>query len=252
MISVCLTLVLRLHGSNGLFVAIIMKIKYKNRIYHVQWPKRFDTIILRAAKTYRHTNGTVSWKEAEADGMLKGLPVFLTLRDISHRNAYFKSLKKPINRKKILERNRVYAKAHPTSYQGTVQRGKLYAEKVPEAIKRKYGWKPRNIWTEKQRKILLILSEEYRKSQVTIDWKKLTKDKKVKKLPFQDSFKLCKYYNSLKRKKKGGKKHINQRRKDALIYKYNNYDIYLDNLEKRRVRVKDSVNEFLLNKLKLR
>jgi hypothetical protein len=230
-----------------------MKVRYKRRIYHVQWPKRFDEIILRVAKTYRCTDGTVSWKEAEADGMLRGLPIFLNLRNISQRNAHLKSSKNPRNRRKRLKRNQEYVKTHPsTSSQSTSVKQKLYAGTVPEKIKKKYGWKPRSIWTEKQKKLLLELSEKYRKSKVTIDWIKLAKDKRIKKLPFQGSFKLCKYYNSLKRKKKGGKKFIVQRRKDALIYKYDNYDVYLDNQEKRRIRVKDSVNEFLLSKLELR
>lgn len=230
----------------------IMKVKYKNRVYHVQWPKRFDEIVLKAAKTYRHTNGTINWKKAEADGMLKGLPVFLTLKNISQRNAHLKASKNPRNRRKRLERNREYAKTHLTSTHGTSAKQKLYTKVVPEKIKKRHGWKPRSIWTEEQKKILLTLSKEYQKSKVTIDWIKLAKDKRVKKLPFQGSFKLCKYYNSFKRKKKGGKKYVVQRRKDALIYKYDNYDTYLDNQEKRRIRVKDSVNEFLLSKLELR
>lgn len=230
-----------------------MKIKYKNRIYHVQWPKRFDEIILNAAKTYRHTNGTVNWKEAEADGTLKGLPAFLTLRDFSHRNAYFKVSKNPRNKRKKLKRNKEYAKTHPsTSTQSTSAKQKLYAEALPEKIKRGHGWKPRTIWTEKQKELLLKLSEKYRKSKVTVGWIELAEDKRVEKLPFQDSFKLCKYYNSLKRKKKGGREFTAQRRKEALIYKYNNYGAYLENQEKRRVRVRDSVNEFLLSKLELR
>lgn len=230
-----------------------MKVKYKNRVFFVQWPKRFDEIVLKAAKTYRCTDGTVSWKEAEADGTLKGLPVFLTLKDISIRNSYLKSSKKPRNRKKRLKRNREYAKTHSsTSAQSTAAKQKLYAEAVPEEIKRKHGWKPRSIWTEKQKQLLLVLTEKYRKSKITVDWVNLAQDKRVKKLPIQDSFKLCKYYNSLKRKKEGGKIYIKKRRKEALIYKYNNYDTYLDHLEKRRVRIKDSVNEFLLSKLELR
>lgn len=229
-----------------------MRIKYKNKIYHVQWPKRYDKIILKAAKGYKRSDGTVNWKGAEADRMLKGLPVFLTLKDISQRNSHLKMSKKPGYKKKKLIANRKYQKLHPTTTEGTLKKKKLFANIVPDEIKKKYGWKPRTIWTEEQRGLLFKLSERYRKSKDTIDWKKLAEDKRVEKLPFQDSFKLCKYYNSLKRKKKGGKKFIKKRRKDALIYKYENYTTYRQKQEETRVRIKNSVNEFLLSQLELR
>ena len=63
---------------------------------------------------------------------------------------------------------------------------------------------------------------------------------------------MCKYYNILKRKKKGGKKYVQERRKEALKYKYGNYDVYRKKMEERRVRVKESVNEFLISQLELR
>lgn len=233
-----------------------MKIRYKGKIYHVQWPKRFDRIILKAAKeTYRRSDGTIRWVEAEADGLLKGLPVFLSLKNISQRNSYLKNSKKAAYKKRKIENNQKYFKIHPVPVgtpHGTVTKQRLFVEAVPDGLKKKYGWKPRSIWTKKQKELLLKLSEEYRKSKDTIDWKTLAQDKRVKKLPFQGSFKLCKYYNSLKRKKKGGKKFIKKRRAEALIYKYENYKTYRSNQEKRRIRIQNSVNEFLLSKLELR
>ncbi len=233
--------------------ATIMKVTYKKKVYHLHWPKKFDKIVLKAAKLYKRPGGTVSWKEAEADGMLKGLPVFLTLRNIAQRNGHLKALKKPGFKKKRLKKNQAYLKKNLlVAASGNAQKQKLYAKIVPEEIKKKHGWKPRTIWTEKQRELLLKLSKLYRKSKVTVDWVDLALDKRVEKLPFQDSLKLCKYYNSLKRKKEGGKKYIKKRREEALQYKYDNYDTYLENQEKRRVRVKKAVNEFLLSKLELR
>lgn len=230
-----------------------MKIIYKKKTFHIHWPKEFNKIVLKAAKLYLRPGGTVDWKEAEADGVLRGLPVSLSLRDIAQRNGYLKQLKKPGFKKKRLRKNREYLKENPlVAASGNAQKQELYAELVPEEIKKKHGWKPRSFWTVKQKELLLKLSEKYRKSKITIDWILLAQDKRVDKLPTQDSFKLCKYYNSLKRQNKGGKKYVKQRREEALRYKYENYDTYLSNQEKRRVRVKKSVNEFLLSKLELR
>ena len=230
----------------------IMKIRYKGKIYHVHWPKRFDLIIFKAAKrASKRSDGTVKWMEAEADGMLNGLPVFLSLHNISQRYSFLRNSKKPEFKKRVIEKNRKYAKL-PISTKGTLKKRKLFAKVLPEELKKKYGWKPRSIWTEKQKELLLKLSEEYRKSKVTIDWKKLGQDKRIEKLPFQGSFKLCKYYNSLKRKKRGGEKYVKKRREEALNYKYENYSTYRSNQDKRRIQIQNSVNEFLLSKLELR
>lgn len=229
-----------------------MKVKYKGKVFNVQWPKRFDEIILKAAKKYKRPGGTVSWAEAEADGALKGLPVFLTLRDMSQRNHYLNNCKKPGYKKKHNKRNKQYRKTHSYSAEGTASKRELYANTVPDEMKKKHGWKPRTIWNDKQRDLLLKLAEKYRKSKVTIDWKTLAQDKQVEKFPSQDSFTLCKYYNSLKRKKEGGKKFVKRRREEALNYKYENYKSYRNNQEKQRVRLKDTVNEFLLSQLELR
>lgn len=228
-----------------------MKIRYKNKVYHVQWPKKFDAIIKRAAKKYIFPPHGTDWQWAEADGELRGLPVYLTLRDISRRNSFLKRSSDPKWRKKKLKQVREYQKTHPAPSRNLIK-GELYSQTIPEDLKRKHGWKPRSFWTKEQKQILLILAEKYRKSKVTIDWIKLAEDEKVKKLSFQGSFKLCKYYNSLKRKKKGGKKYIKKHRKDALKYKYEHYKAYRDGQERRRVTKQNAVNEFLLNTLELR
>lgn len=226
-----------------------MKVRYKKKIYYVQWPKRFDIIIEWAAKRYKKSCGTINWKDAEYDGALKGLPVYLNLKDISRRNSYFKFSKDPEWKNKKLKHNREYMKTHPSSGEITY-REKLYSRNIPEDLKRKHGWKPRGFWKEKQKQFLLILVEKYRKSKVTIDWIKLAKDKRVKKFPVQDSFKLCKYYNSLKRK--GGKEYISKHREGALKYKYEHYKAYLEGQKRRRIARQNAVNEFLLSKLELR
>ena len=228
-----------------------MRVKYKNKTYHLHWPKKFDDIVLKVAKKYKRPGSLINWKKAEADGMLKGLPVFLTLKDLAQRASALKAYKKPGYKEKRREQNLKCLLNKPPILVLS-HRQELYAKLIPEEIKRKHGWKPRTIWTEKQRALLLKLTEKYRKSEVTVDWIMLAQDKRVEKLPSQDSFVLCKYYNSLKRKKKGGKKYVKQRREDALRYKYENYDTYLSNQEKRRVRIKKAVNEFLLSKLELR
>ncbi len=232
-----------------------MKIKYKGRVYHLHWPERFDKIVLKAADEYMRPNGTIRWKDAEADGALIGLPVYLTLRDISQRRSTLKGKSDPVRLEKRKKSREAYAKSHSSKYRSgpsMAKKEKLFSEAVPDDLKKKHGWVPRTIWNDKQRELLFELAEKYRKSKHTIDWILLSWDWRLKKLPTQDSDVLCKYYNSLKRKKKGGKKLVKKKRKEALKYKYDNYDVYLKKIEERRVRVKDSVNEFLISQLELR
>lgn len=230
-----------------------MKVIYKNKTYHVQWSKFFDLIIKKAAKKHKHSNGTISWKNAEADGDLKGLPKFLTYRDISHRYSFLKYSKTKEYKKKREELYKKFKK------EGKIKQGlKLDKEKstlfrniIPNDLKKKYGWKPKTIWTEKQKQILINLAEKYRKSKITIDWQRLILDSKIKKLPYQDSFRLMKYYGQcLKRKKT--KKQVKKKRNDALRYKYENYDEYKAGQRKRYKILKNSVNKFLISQIPLR
>lgn len=218
-----------------------MKVIYKRETYYIQWPKQFNKIIIQAAKKYKRLNKTISWKDAEADGALKGLIKNLTLRDISHRYSFLKQYEKNKKRRKKLR------ECEKTKQLLDPKKLILFKSVIPDKTKRKFGWKSKNVWTKKQKKILDELVEIYRKSKKTIDWIKLTKDKRVEKLPYQNSFKLCKYWNSCKFKKKPA--YIKKHRANALKYKHDNYSKYRQNQDKNSKVIKQSVNTFLLNEL---
>jgi len=223
-----------------------MKVIYKKRVYHLQWPKKFDEIILKAAKKYQSPNGKINWKKAEADRALKGLPLFLTLRNISQRYSHLKSTKT----KKHQRRNSATKKS---SKGGTFDKKKydLFKEIIPHDIKKKHGWKSKSIWTKEQKQILIQLTKMYRKSKLTIDWETLIFDPKIKKLPYQNKYKLMKYYGQcLKRKRT--KEEIKHKQEGALRYKKENYKNYRAGQRKRYKTVKNSINEFLLSQIQLR
>ena len=230
-----------------------MKIIYKKKLYHLQWPKKWDDIVRKAAKKHKLPNGFISWKEAEANGNLKGLPKHLTYRDISQRFSLLKRCK-----------TQKYKESRKAQYEKNIRENKfqkgltfdkqkiaLFREIVPTNTKKKHGWKPRSTWTEKQKNILIALTKLYRKSKKTVDWGTLVSDPKIKKLPYQDRFKLMKFYGQcLKREKT--KEQIKHRRKDSIRYKYENYETYKAGQRKRYQIMKKSVNEFLIAQIPLR
>lgn len=230
-----------------------MKVIYKKRTYNVQWPKHFNAIIRKAAKKHKRSDGMINWKEAEADGDLKGLPRFLTLRDISQRHSALKRFKSKKHKERKKELYEKYKK------EGKIKQGlkldkekfTLFRNNIPADTKEKHGWKPKTLWTNKQKEILLELVKIYRKSKVTIDWETLIDDPKIKKLPYQDRFRLMKYYGQcLKRKRT--KKEIKKKRNDAIRYKYENYGNYISGQRKRYQIMKKSVNDFLIAQIPLR
>jgi len=222
-------------------------------MYYLQWPKKWDDIVKEAAKKHKFPSGFISWKEAEANGDLKGLPTHLTYRDISQRFSLLKRSKTKAYKKRKKELYDQYKEEGKIKKNATFDKQKisLFREIIPTATKAKHGWKPKEIWTEKQKEILIILTKVYRKSKKTIDWETLVLDPEIKKLPYQDRFKLMKYYGQ-RLKKKMTQKQIKHKRKDSIRYKYENYDTYKAGQRKRYQTMKNSVNEFLLAQIPLR
>jgi len=228
-----------------------MKVTYKGKNYQVRWPKRFDAIILRAAKKYKQPNGYVLWKQAADDGALKGLPRYLTNRDFSHRYTFLKFKETDAYQEKKLADNEKYKQGSMPKSNTDKLKTKLFKENLPEDLKKKHGWKPRAVWTKQQQQLLKQLTKIYRKSKVTIDWTALVTDDRINKLPYQDQTKLMKYYGE-KLSKKKTEKQTQHKRKDAIRYKYENYDTYLKGQSRRYKIRKDAVNEFLISQLPLR
>jgi len=226
-----------------------MKITFKNKVYIIHWPKKFDTIIITAAKEYKGYK-LINWKQAEADGKLIGLPAQLSLRDISRRFSIIKNKRK--NKKIKKQHNEEWIKkigkvAYRKLINKAIQRRSKLTKYIPSKIKTKYGWNTKKIWDIKHKNILLQLVKKYKKGK-RVDWKELIKDRLVCKFPHQDRLRLMRYYGQcLKRKPDKIKRRI-----DALNYKRSNYSRYLKQLNKYNRVKRKTIKDFLMTKVSLR
>jgi len=216
-----------------------MKIIYNNTTFYIHWPKHFDTIIISAAKRNKFKKSNfINWEQAEANGHLKGLPTLLSLHDISHRFNYLKNKHKPKN-------TQTY-KPRPQHYQNK----KLLFKNLPTHLKTSLGWKPKTIWSPKQKQLLITLTTQYKKIK-SVNWTALIKDPRINQLPYKSRLKLMKYYGQCINRSLTTNQII-QKRKDALNYKHTHYKKYLSNNKKRHNIIKNSINNFLLSNLTLR
>jgi hypothetical protein len=192
---------------------------------------------------FRNKAGFVSWAMAKAKGFLRGFPK-VGPQDLSHRLSHLLCIK---YNPEGLERKKKWNKTHPpkknrVSYS---RRLKIFKGDIPENIRKKYGHKSREKWTGEQKKILLYLVEKYRKTPITVDWRKLMKDALINSLPEGYSLAgLRSYYWRIKRPPDQKK-----RRKQALAYKYAHYKKYCTNQKKNIRTVRNSVRDFLFSKL---
>ena len=228
-----------------------MKVIHKKKTYNIQWPEEFDRIIIKTAKKHACPSGYIKWINADADGDLRGLPKYLTYRDLSHRFSLLKCRDNEDYKKSKKEQYDKYRKGLKSGPTFDTRKFDLFRDIVPDDLKKKHGWKPKSLWTKKQKELLINLTKIYRKSKITIDWETLVLDPKVKKLPYQDRFKLMKYFGQCLNKKIT-KKQIKQKRADALRYKKENYKEYREGQTKRYKAIKNTINEFLLAQLPLR
>ena len=129
-------------------------------------------------------------------------------------------------------------KDYPTSTIKTrKERDKAYRnlkKKIYKDVPTNRKPEPKSIWSKKDWEILDHLANKYRLT-CFINWKLLSKDKLLKKLPVQDLVYLRKWYNV--RKRNNRKDVLKYRRKKALEYKTKNKDQFLK-LQRKRARKK--------------
>lgn len=75
------------------------KLKYNGNRFTLRWLPEWDRQLHAVARKYKNgkKKNEISWRDAEADGRLRGLPSKVSLKDLSHRFSY---LIRPRNRKK--------------------------------------------------------------------------------------------------------------------------------------------------------
>jgi len=228
-----------------------MKVEYKGETYNLQWPEKFDDIVQRAGDKNKTKGGFVSWRRAEINGDLVGLPLFLSYRSLSHRYSFLKCSKVEGFKERKRAINKACLKKSKKVRSFTKERQELFRSEISGDIKESNGWKSKSKWTEEQREILKDLTVRHRRSKKVIDWESLVNDPDVELLPYQDRFKLMKYFGQCVKRRKT-RKQIKDRRADAIRYKYENYDDYLKGQQRRFQMIKNSVNDFLISQLELR
>jgi len=180
------------------------KITYQNKDFYLRWPKESDWIILDIGhrygswKLFNYKTGqtrrlyVVDWKKAEKCGELKGLPT-CTLLQLAKR---YGDLKRRYGDPNYVKRKSKKNKQYQTKRKNNsfVNRLPIW-QSIPDEIKIKYGHKPKQIWTEQQKKLLLKIAKEY--THTNVDWKKVIEDSLVEKLPVHTIAKLAHYYQHL-------------------------------------------------------
>lgn len=224
-------------------------VKHKGTTFTLQWLPEWDIKLLIVSIKFRKGK-IIDWKEAEECGYLDGLPSKLTRKNLSRRLSFLLNIKyDPIAR----EAKKEYNKLHPAKFlKNTVKNKKnVFKNDVPLELKKSFGYNSKKIWTEKQNRDLIKLVKKYPKGKISINWKELMLDPIIKTFPKDYNLNgLRSYYWSLITKKDPDV--IKSRRNSALKYKSKNYARYVESHENKRLLVKNSVNSFLLSKLKRR
>ena len=174
------------------------RVEFKNQQYCQRWPegsdhqilmagRRFGTSTLCHFKTGHERRIIVDWKAAEAAGALRGLPN-ISLKRISQRHSQLKRRYAGIKRPPPTV---VYVPKKADRF--------LVWNNLPKDIKEKHGHKPRQVWTDEQKKLLLQIAKDH--THTNVDWKKVVNDHRVKNLPTQKIPQLASYFNGLKTRK---------------------------------------------------
>jgi hypothetical protein len=223
-------------------------IRIKKVPFLTKWDPAWDKIILKARKKYIRRNGNVNWKEAEAVGALKGIPVIFTRQDLSHRLSFITRSKynedyQIEHRKRSIEYNKTYFS------KSIMNREELFRG-LPMEIKLAHGYKPRNNpeWTPARIELLKTLVLWHRRSEKSINWDSLMSDPRARRLPPYSKAHIRSYYWSLVSRE--DPEVIAKRRADALDYKYRNLKKYYKSQKKRKELIRSVVNDVLHEKIK--
>lgn len=211
----------------------------------MRWNPEHDIEILVIAHNYRTPKGFIRWKKALADGYLKDLPENVTTKDLSRRVNYLLNIRFNQSYKKIkLKKAKEYAIKHPEVSFKSYTRKKLLVQGLSKELKEKYKIVEKRKWTDKQIKKLIFLAEKYRVSEKKINWKKLIKDKEIKKLPNQDLTRLRSYYWRIITLSQNPKA-LENKRKSSLKWKKENRKRYNQNNLNYKKGIKIAANEYL-------
>lgn len=179
------------------------KITYENKDFYLRWPKESDWIILDIGRRYgswklfyfKKTNEhrrlyVVDWTTAKVNNEMKNLPN-CTLLQLSKRYGYLKRFYDDPN----FNRNR-NKKNNENNSNHRSNRLSIW-KNITEEFKLAHGHKPRSIWSEEQKTLLLNIAKDY--SRTNVDWKKVIQDPLVTKLPlvYRTITRLTHYYQHL-------------------------------------------------------
>lgn len=234
-------------------------VKMKDQKFLIWWPPAYDEIIMKVGKKYGETCiwhyksskktkriWRVSWQKARKDGALKKLSKFSNL-ELSKRHSllvmYHKDPIAFLDKKKKCNQTR--KEKNKKNY---YKKKKELWDQISMNKKQKYGWKPRDVWTESQRKLLVKITKSHRRTNTTINWLSVMKDKRIKELPkkYHESLAMLrKYYWVCCRPDRSCPEFKKRRRSYAKKYKAKNLDRYKELRQKRSNAIRSAVHEEL-------
>lgn len=225
-------------------------VRHNGKTYMLRWKPEWDLKILIVALIFRK-DGFTDWITADAKGYLRGLPKYLSRRDLSHRLTYLLCIK--YNPEGFIKK-RQYNKLHYKKFKSHTfdNKVKIFKEDVPDNSKKQFGYKPKGKWNKSQIDLLIFLTKRYPKGSMSIDWEALMKDDSVRAFPPGYSLNNLRHYYWTHIKNTTDPKAVKKRRKAAIKYKYRNYKKYRASLTRRNKIIKNSVNSFLFSKLEPR
>lgn len=236
-------------------------VMHKGKKFVLNWKPEWDLRILTTAIRFRkgcpHCSRCklgcyckvggpfINWKRAEKEGFLVGIPKSITRHDLSHRVTFLTKVRyTPLYKEKLSIRSNL--KKPNKSF---IRKEKLFMSTI-FPLKKNSEYKLKGFWSKIQKRTLLSLTKKYPKGKISIDWEKVISDPLCKTLPHPDNLKsLRSYYWSTIGM---SPERLKRKRKDAVRYKHEHYKEHIENQRKRRKIIKESVNEFLSTKLKLR
>lgn len=222
-----------------------MPIKHIDKDRFIQrWDREWDIILLVVAHLYRSPKGIIQWKKARADGYLESLPQYLTSKELSRRThhlLYQKYNSAWIKKKKEMQRkatNRFDGNPH------SFNRRRDIFMALPNDIKKKYGYKSKQIWSSEQQNLLIGMAEEYRVSEKKIDWKSLVQDKRIKHFPHGDLKRLRSYYwRVITLATNPGA--LETKRASSRRWKAEHIDRYRNNQKRRNSMIRKAANDYI-------
>lgn len=207
-----------------------------------RWDPKQDIILLVIAHHYRSPRGHIQWKKARADGYLDEFPETLSNKDLSRRihHLLYQKYNKEWRTLKREEQKKNPPKPNSNSYKKRLE----IFKGLPEEVRKKHGYRTKQVWDQEQQETLIWMAEEYRVSKNKIDWQALMKDERVQSFPYQKLARVRSYYWRVITLASNPEA-LTKKRAGSLQWKKANMKKYRENQKRRQGLIREMVNEHI-------